>query len=412
MATNYNSNNNVVTVSRLVNYIKKYLESNNLLQGVSVKGEISNYRLSQNGHVYFTLKDADASIDCTMWKSTRAKIKFEPETGLMVVVSASVTVYVASGKMHLIIESMEPDGIGGLHLAFEQMKAKLEKEGLFDERYKKPIPTLPKAVGVVTSPTGSVIRDIINVSTRRFKNAVLKIIPVAVQGEGSAEQVANAVNLFNKYNNVDLIIIARGGGSFEDLFSFNEEIVARSIFASKIPVISAIGHETDFTIADFVADRRAPTPSAAAELAFPVFDDLVEQIHSFDLALRRSLKNSISIKRRQLEHVQNASCFKYPLNIVMQESRQIEQLMKRLGMLGRNRLERARATLSKNSGQLNALSPLTVLARGYGVLTDKEMGKPILSVAQAKKGQKIEVLLKDGSIDATIDEIRGTGNGN
>jgi len=209
-----------------------------------------------------------------------------------------------------------------------------------------------------------------------------------------------------------LIIIARGGGSFEDLFSFNEEIVARSIFASKIPVISAIGHETDFTIADFVADRRAPTPSAAAELAFPVFDDLVEQIHSFDLALRRSLKNSISIKRRQLEHVQNASCFKYPLNIVMQESRQIEQLMKRLGMLGRNRLERARATLSKNSGQLNALSPLTVLARGYGVLTDKEMGKPILSVAQAKKGQKIEVLLKDGSIDATIDEIRGTGNGN
>ena len=397
------STNNVVTVSRLVNYIKKYLESNNLLQGVSVKGEISNYRLSQNGHVYFTLKDADASIDCTMWKSSRLRLKFEPESGLMVIVSANITVYVASGKMHLIIESMQPDGIGSLHLAFEQMKAKLDKEGLFDERNKKSLPTLPRSVGVVTSPTGSVIRDIINVSTRRFPNAVIKVIPVAVQGDGSAIQVANAIAVFNQLQNVDLIIIARGGGSFEDLFSFNEEIVARSIFASTIPVISAIGHETDFTIADFVADRRAPTPSAAAELAFPVFDDLLQQVQNLDFAIRRSLKNSLSIKRRQLDNIKNTSSFKYPLNIVMQELRQLEQLDKRLGALGKNWLERSRANLSKNVGQLNALSPLTVLSRGYGVLTRKDDGSPIISVKQAKKGQLLEVLLKDGTIDARVE---------
>ncbi|MEI6602183.1 MAG: exodeoxyribonuclease VII large subunit [Clostridia bacterium] len=411
MATDSSTNQNVVTVSRLVNYIKKYLESNNLLQGVSVKGEISNYRLSQNGHVYFTLKDADASIDCTMWKSMRARLKFAPETGLMVVVSANVTVYVASGKMHLIIESMQPDGIGGLHLAYEQLKEKLEKEGLFDARNKKELPMLPRAVGVITSPTGSVVRDIINVSTRRFPNAKLKIIPVAVQGEGSALQVANAVNQFNQLGTVDVIIIARGGGSFEDLFSFNEEIVARSIFASQIPVISAIGHETDFTIADFVADWRAPTPSAAAELAFPVYDDLLEQIRTLDLMLRRSLKNSIHVKRRQLDSIQNSPSFKYPLNIVMQESRQIEQFEKRLASRGKNWIERLRANLSKNIAHLNALSPLTVLARGYGVLTGKEDGVPILSVAQANIGQVIEVLLKDGTIDARIEDVRRTQNG-
>ena len=400
-----------VTVSRLVNYIKKYLESNELLQGVSVKGELSNYRVSQNGHVYFNLKDADASIDCTMWKGTRMRLKFEPETGMMVIIEANITVYVVSGKMHLVVESMQPDGIGSLHLAYEQLKTKLEKEGLFDEKHKKKLPEIPRAVGVVTSPTGSVIRDIINVSTRRFPNANIKVIPVAVQGDGSAEQVAKAVDTFNKLNNVDVIIIARGGGSFEDLFSFNEEIVARSIFASKIPVISAIGHETDFTIADFVADKRAPTPSAAAEIAFPVFDDLKEQLYDLDLALRRSLKNSITLKRRHLDTIKNSSCFKYPLNIALQEFRQIEQLEKRLAMLGRTKLERSRSALSKSIGQLNALSPLTVLSRGYSVLKRSDDQKPVVSVGQVQAGDGIEILMKDGFIDARIENVRGTKNG-
>ncbi|MEI6132488.1 MAG: exodeoxyribonuclease VII large subunit [Bacillota bacterium] len=406
-----NNKNGVVSVSRLVNYIKRYLESNDLIQGVNVKGEISNYRLSQNGHVYFTLKDADASIDCTMWKSTRAKIKFEPETGLMVVCSANVTVYVNSGKMHLIIESMQPDGIGGLHLAFEQLKEKLEKEGVFSEARKRQLPVLPKAVGVVTSPTGSVIRDIINVSTRRFANAKIKIIPVAVQGDGSAVQVANAIEQFNRLENVDVIIIARGGGSFEDLFSFNEEIVARAIYYSKIPVISAIGHDTDFTIADFVADKRAPTPSAAAELAFPIFEDLLEQVRTFDFTLRRSLKNSISLKRNQLEGIKNSSCFKYPLNLVMQEVRQIEQIEKDLLSLGLRCLERSRSNLSQFSGKLDALSPLTVLARGYAVATRKVDGVPLTSVSRAKEGEMIELILKDGKIDAKIEYVWRGSNG-
>jgi exodeoxyribonuclease VII large subunit len=258
-----------LTVSQLTKYIKQLFSYDNLLSNVCVTGEISNFKLHSSGHMYFTLKDEHSVIKCVMFKTYNRRLRFKPEDGLKVIIRGYVSIYEAGGSYQLYPEYMEPDGLGDLYLAFEQLKQKLEREGLFSAEYKKRIPFLPARIGVITSPTGAVIRDIMNVLFRRFPNVVLKIFPVMVQGEGAGKQISRALDMINKARAADVIILARGGGSLEELWPFNEEILARSIFKSEIPVISAVGHETDFSISDFVADLRAPTPSAAAELVVP-----------------------------------------------------------------------------------------------------------------------------------------------
>ena len=268
----------IYTVSQINKYIKLTFDKDPFLNNISISGEITNFKAHYTGHLYFTLKDDLATIKCVMFKSYASLIKFKPQDGMKVVINGQASVFERDGTYQIYCKTMTPEGLGDLYLAYEQLKAKLQKEGLFNEEYKKKIPFLPKRVGVITSRTGAVVKDIINVSTRRYDKVNLLIYPAAVQGVNVATTVINGVRTFNDLNNVDVIIIARGGGSFEDLFGFNDEALAREIFKSKIPVISAVGHETDFTICDFVSDLRAPTPSAAAELVYPQYVDIVNRI--------------------------------------------------------------------------------------------------------------------------------------
>ena len=269
-----------LSVRELNLYVKDLVDRDDFLNNVYVKGEISNFKRHYTGHLYFTLKDKDSLIKCVMFKSYTSNIKFEPQDGMQVVILGQVAVYERDGVYQIYVKGMEQEGLGALYEAYEKLKAKLEAQGLFDESHKKEIPLLPKAIGVVTSKTGAVIKDIINVTTRRFPNVVIKLYPSAVQGVGAAETIVEGIKYFNKAKNVDTIIIARGGGSLEDLWPFNEEITAHAIYESEIPIISAVGHETDFTIADFVADLRAPTPSAAGELAVPDLEELKWKIQN------------------------------------------------------------------------------------------------------------------------------------
>ena len=282
-----------MTVCELNNYIKDVIDNDFMLNNVYIKGEISNFKNHYSGHMYFTLKDEKSLIKCVMFKSYTSNLDFMPKDGMNVVVLGTVAVFERDGIYQIYVKGMEVDGMGALYTAYEQLKEKLEKEGLFDEKYKKKIPMLPTSIGVVTSKTGAVIRDIINVTTRRYPKVNIKLFPAAVQGKGASSTIVKAIQYFNREKNVDLIIVARGGGSLEDLWPFNEEETARAIFASEIPVISAVGHETDFTIADFVADLRAPTPSAAGELAVPSLDEVIWKIQSTRRRLALALKKTV-----------------------------------------------------------------------------------------------------------------------
>lgn len=282
--------NLIFSVSQLTRYIKEVFDFDEVLNDVIVKGEVSNFKLHSSGHMYFTLKDNEAKIKCVMFKGYSSRLKFMPEDGMNIIAYGSVTVYERDGQYQLYCSKLEPDGYGSLYLAFEQLKEKLLKEGLFDEKYKKKLPVFPRKIGVVTSSTGAVIRDIINVSSKRFCGISILLYPAKVQGDGAAESIVEGIRYFNTRDDIDVIIIGRGGGSIEELWAFNEEIVARAIFESRIPVISAVGHETDYTIADFVADVRASTPSHAAEIAVPRFDELKFKINSYQEALYRYFK--------------------------------------------------------------------------------------------------------------------------
>ena len=317
----------IISVTQLTRYIKRLFSFDNILSDVCVIGEISNFKLHSSGHMYFTLKDEYSVIKCVMFKSQNQMLKFKPKDGLMVIVRGYVSIYEAGGSYQLYPEYMEPAGLGNLYLAYEQLKEKLEKEGLFRPEAKKKIPYLPRSIAVVTSPTGAVIRDIMNVLFRRFPNAVLKLYPVQVQGEDAARQIACALDFINRHNAADVIIIARGGGSLEELWPFNEEIVARSIYRSGIPVISAVGHETDYSIADFVADLRAPTPSAAAELVVPEKEVLVKAIMDLQLRLKKALTNRIRCERLRLEQLMKSPSMRHPLDKINQKKMDLEILL-------------------------------------------------------------------------------------
>ena len=307
---------NTYTVTQVNKYIKKILDNDFILSNIMVKGEISNFKNHSSGHMYFSLKDENASMKCVMFRGQSLGLKFKPEDGVKVVISGYISSYEKDGQCQLYCDFMELDGVGDLYAQYEKLKEKLAKEGLFDESIKKKLPLLPKCVAVITSPTGAVIRDILNVSQRRFPKANIKLFPSAVQGEGAYRELVHQVQFINEHNLADVIIIGRGGGSIEDLWNFNSEELAYAIYNSKIPVVSAVGHETDFTICDFVSDLRAPTPSAAAEVVFPSLDELTYKINTYEKRLRLALFGNLENKRKRLMKLKESYYFKRPEELI------------------------------------------------------------------------------------------------
>ncbi len=391
---------NPISVTELNKYIKKKIDGDEVLNNVLVKGEISNYKHHYTGHLYFTLKDENSLIKCIMFKSYAANLKFEPKDGMKVTLFGTVSVFERDGVYQIYCKAMQEDGLGSLYKAYEEMKARLEKEGLFDPAHKKKIPLMPKCIGVLTSNTGAVIRDIINVSTRRNPNVYIKLLPVPVQGAGAAEKIAEAIKSMNEKNLADVIIVARGGGSLEDLWPFNEEIVARAIYDSKLPVISAVGHETDFTIADFVADLRAPTPSAAAELAVPNIADIVLKLESYNNRYKLTLKKKVEFMRLRYEKCMNSRVFKEPLQKINEKYIMVDMKIKSIQNSISNIYNKKKTDMVKHIATLDALSPLKTLSRGYSIVQSK--GKVIKSVNQLQKDDEVDLRLTDGIAKAKI----------
>lgn len=391
---------NAVSVTDLNKYIKEKIASDENLNNVLVKGEISNFKNHYTGHMYFTLKDENSLIKCIMFKSSAVNLKFMPKDGMKVLVFGTVSVFERDGVYQIYCKAMQEDGIGTLYTAYEELKAKLEKEGLFDIEHKKTIPVMPKCIGVLTSNTGAVIRDIINVSTRRNPNVYIKLLPVPVQGEGAAEKIADAIKLMNEKKLADVIIIARGGGSLEDLWPFNEEIVARAIYESELPVISAVGHETDFTIADFVADLRAPTPSAAAELAVPNISDIILKLESYRNRYKQALKKKIEIMRLRYEKCMNSRAFKEPQQKINEMYILIDMKIKSMQTSITNLYKDKKNNMINLIAKLDGLSPLKTLARGYSIV--ELNGKAVKSIKEVKKDDEIEMRFFDGKTKAKI----------
>ena len=389
-----------ISVTDLNKYIKDKIANDEALNNVLVKGEISNFKHHYTGHMYFTLKDENSLIKCIMFKTYTSNLKFMPKDGMKVMVFGTVSVFERDGVYQIYCKAMQEDGMGSLYTAYEELKAKLEKEGLFDVAHKKKIPAMPKCIGVLTSNTGAVIRDIINVSTRRNPNVYIKLLPVPVQGEGAAVKIAEAIRTMNEQKLADVIILARGGGSLEDLWPFNEEIVAREIYNSELPVISSVGHETDFTIADFVADLRAPTPSAAAELAVPNIADVALKINSYKNRYQLALKKKVEFMRLRYEKCMNQRVFKEPLQKIQEKYIVIDMKIKSMQNSAEAMYKDKKGNAMKLIAKLDALSPLKTLMRGYSIVSLN--GKSIKSAKDLNKDDEVELRLSDGSAKAKI----------
>lgn len=394
-----------VSVAQLNRYVASLLERDSRLNPVLVRGEISGFKSYASGHLYFTLKDEEASVSCVMFKGSAVKLKFRPTDGLKVILTAKASLYDRDGKFQLYVSEMTADGLGDLHLAFEQLKQKLEAEGLFDPAHKKPLPVLPRMIGVVTSPSGAVIRDIIQVLTRRFPNFRLQLMPVQVQGEGAAASIAAAIERFNRLEQADVLIVGRGGGSMEDLWAFNEEIVARAVYNSKIPVISAVGHETDFTICDFTADRRASTPSVAAELAVPVRREQELMLLQMKNRLAHALGGRLARERMKLDHLRRSRVFRQPLEMIDRRRLDCDRAATALNNAMRTRVTQTERRFSILAGKLDALSPLKVLSRGYSVASMADTGRVLVSTALVNPGDRIDVWLSDGTLNCEVRQI-------
>lgn len=394
---------NPITVTDLNKYIKNKIDGDEMLNNVLVKGEISNFKNHYTGHMYFTLKDENSLIKCVMFKSYTTHLSFMPKDGMKVMVLGSVAVFERDGIYQIYAKAMKEDGLGSLYTAYEELKKKLEQEGLFAESHKKKIPFMPKTIGVLTSNTGAVIRDIINVSTRRNPGVHIRLYPVPVQGPGAAEKIAEGIKFMNENKLADVLIIGRGGGSLEDLWPFNEEIVARAIYDSELPIISAVGHETDFTIADFVADLRAPTPSAAAELAVANIEDVRETLKLYNNRYKVALKKKIELMRLSYEKCMARPAYKNPTQKINEQYMVIDMKVKALQNSMMLKLKEAKTSFVKETVKLDSLSPLKTLTRGYSIVTKQESGKVIKSVDDLNSGEKVNLRLSDGQKTATID---------
>ena len=390
----------IATVTQINNYIKAILDKVPVLQNVWIKGEISNFKLHSSGHIYLTLKDEGAVLKAVMFKSAAASLKFKPADGMKILARGRISVYEAGGQYQMYIEEMEAEGTGDLYAKFEELKKRLSDEGLFDEKRKKPIPKFPAKIGIVTSPTGAAIRDMVNVLRRRCPMVSAVIYPCLVQGENASRSIVEGIEYFNSHKNVDVIIVGRGGGSIEDLWAFNEEITARAVSASLIPVISAVGHEIDFTICDFVADLRAPTPSAAAELAVPDIIELKRAIDSYSNRLSISLKSKLDSQYRQLELLSKRSVFTRFNKILEEREQTIDFMFDRFLNAYKNKAEVAEKLFSALCGKLSALNPLSIFERGY--CTALKDGKAINCINQVETGDKIILRVTDGELDCDV----------
>ena len=395
----------VLTVGQLNAYVKQLIDADTLLQSVWIKGEISNFTNHyKTGHYYLTLKDPDGLIRAVMFKGAVAKLKFLPENGMKVIVHGRVSAFVRDGQYQIYIDAMEPDGVGSLYIAYEQLKRKLEAEGLFSPARKKPLPKIPTRIGIITSPTGAAVRDMINIAGRRFPMAKLVLFPSLVQGPDAPAQLIAGVKFFNKYKSVDVIIIGRGGGSIEDLWAFNDETLARTVAASELPVISAVGHETDFTICDFAADVRAPTPSAAAELAVPDTGELLRKVKNITGHMELALTKSIAARRNELARLSKTRALTSPQNFIDDKRMLLVSLSGRLEQEMKLSLTGKRARFASLTASLEALNPMSVISRGYSAVFGGD-GKLIRSVGQIKEGDRFTFRTTDGSVVGEAVEI-------
>ena len=415
-------NKEYLTVSQLTKYIKYKLDNDVNLREVYLKGEISNFKAHTRGHFYFTIKDEGSRINAVMFASSASKVKFTPEDGMKILVTGRISVYEATGGYQIYVNEMMEDGVGNLYVAFEQLKKKLASEGLFDDRYKKPIPKIPERVGVITASTGAAIRDIISTINRRFPLTEVILLPSLVQGEGAKEDIVRQIKRAEGYN-LDVLIVGRGGGSIEDLWAFNEEIVARAISQCPIPIISAVGHEIDFTIADFVADLRAPTPTGAAEIAVPNKTDVINYINQLNLRSRKAMGTILELKKKRLDSIKGHYILNNPLDLYSAKIQKLDYLTESLVKNFKNIIDKEKIKLNNIKtrplfsnpliildnakqkytlllGKLDALSPLKTLERGYGIIKLNE--KAVTSIKDLKKDDLIDIELKDGSRKAII----------
>ena len=391
----------IYSVSAVNQYIKTTLEGDRQLKSLSVRGEVSNLRIQQSGHIYFDLKDKQSSIKSVIWRSTAARLRYQLKNGMQLVAVGRIGVYDVAGQYQLILSSVTPDGAGDLALALEQLKEKLAAEGLFDAANKKKLPSHPKLIGVVTSPSGAVIRDIYNVSKRRDPFSRIILYPAQVQGEGASKQIAEGIEFFNSRYPVDVLIVGRGGGSAEDLWCFNEEPVVRAIYASRIPVISAVGHETDTTLSDYAADVRASTPSQAAELAVPMISEELSYIRSLQKRLAIAAKAKISMKKQLVEGMLSRTVFKTPERLLERKHQQLDDLSEKLQIMTRLLLDKKRQHLLRTIDRLELMNPVHILKSGYGLLEDSN-GQPVTSVDSVSDGEVIKIRLEDGILKAEV----------
>ncbi len=389
-----------ISVTELNSYIKNKIADDEYLNNILIKGEISNFKNHYTGHMYFTLKDENSLIKCVMFKTYAQKLTFMPKDGMKVFVLGGVSVFERDGVYQIYVKAMQEDGVGILYKKYEELKQRLEEQGYFDEEHKKKIPQMPRTIGVLTSQTGSVIRDIINVSTRRNPNVNIRLYPVPVQGEGAAEKIAKGIKFMNENNLADVLILARGGGSLEDLWPFNEEIVAHAIYNSEIPIISAVGHETDFSISDFVADLRAPTPSAAAELAVPDIYEIKQKINVYQNRLRLSLVKKVEIMKLRYEKCLSSRVFKEPLRNINDNYLKIDTYIKTLENIIKTKQKAEKTKYIELVSKLDTLSPLKTLTRGYSLVESNN--KIVKSTKDVKTGDKVDIRFVDGTKKAEI----------
>ena len=391
-------NQSVLTVSELTRRVKSTLEVN--FSDVSVQGEISNFKRHSSGHLYFTLKDESAQINAVMWRGRAMNLFFTPQDGMKVIARGKLTVYEIRGVYQIDVAQIQPLGIGELQLAFERLKQKLSEEGLFDAEYKLPLPAYPERIGIVTSPTGAAIQDILNIISRRFPAVELILYPVRVQGVGSASEIASAIRDFNTYGKIDVMIVGRGGGSLEDLWAFNEEIVARAIFDSEIPIISAVGHEVDYTIADFVADMRAPTPSAAAEMAVPDQSEVVEILRNFYYTSEQIVGEKLTFEKQQINALLQSYSFHRPHDLIHQHSQRLDELQHTLGRSVRQHFTIIQQRIDSFQKRLLSVNPKVILERGYAIVSRD--GKIISRAGELHKNESIEMTFHDGDVPAIV----------
>lgn len=390
----------IFAVSQINQYIKQQLDSDLLLQDLCISGELSNYKIYPSGHHYFTLKDAEGALRAVMFRGSAGRLRFRPENGMKVLATGRITVYPRDGAYQLYCNSLVPDGVGDLYVAFEQLKAKLQAEGLFDPAHKKPLPPYPHRIAIITSSAGAAIHDMLRILNRRYPLSKVMLLPVRVQGAEAPAEIAGAIRYANRWHLADVIITGRGGGSMEDLWAFNDERVARMIYASEIPVVSAVGHEPDVTISDFVADRRAATPSNAAEIVAPDQQELRQRLDAMQLRMLQSMQKQLQVDRRQVQLLSQARVLQDPMNYVLERRTRLAQLQKQLASAMRQRLAADRERFAKRAAALDAMSPLKVLGRGYALVKNGQ--KLVKSTNDAKPGDRLTLQLSDGTLPAIV----------